>query len=128
MIYTVGIRTAFFMGLLLLTKLGKTFAHKVLTCWLFLIGIHLSFFYLFFSKTSYQHPFLLALDAPLPLLHGPLLFFYTASLTNQLAAKKKHLFLHFIPAIICCFYLTCYFYLLPSAQKIYIFQHEGVGF
>jgi len=81
---------------------------------------------LFFSGIAYQHPFLLGLNMPLPLLHGPFLFLYTASLTNQLRPGKK-IWIHFIPAVVCWLYLIS-FYILPADQKIYIFQNRGKGY
>ena len=128
MIYIVGISIAFFLCLLLLSKNGKTQADKILTGWLLLIGVHLLFFYLFFSGIIYQHPYLLGLDMPLPLLHGPFLFLYTASLTNQLVTRKKIWLLHFIPALACWLYLIINFYILPADQKVFIFHNKGVGF
>jgi AraC-like DNA-binding protein len=127
MIYIVGISIAFFLSVLLLTKKGKTQADKMLTGWLLLMGVHLLLFYLSFSGVSYQYPFLLGLIIPLPLLQGPFLFLYTASLTNQLTAGKKRWLLHFIPAVACWLYLIR-FYILPADQKVYIFQNHGKGF
>ena len=89
MIYIVGISIAFFLSLLLLSKKGKTQADKILTAWLLVIGIHLLLFYLFFSGIAYQHTFWLGLSMPLPLVQGPFLFLYTASLTNQLHRQEK---------------------------------------
>jgi AraC-like DNA-binding protein len=127
MIYIVGISIAFFLSLLLLSKKGKTQADKILTVWLLVIGGHLLLYYLFFSGIAYQHPFWLGLNMPLPLVQGPFLFLYTASLTNQLPDRKKRWLIHFIPAALCYLYLIRFF-ILPPAQKIYIFQHKGVGY
>lgn len=128
MIYIIGISIAFFLSLLLLSKKGKTQSDRILAIWLLLIGVHLLFFYLHFSRVLYQYPFLLGLDIPLPLIHGPFLFLYTSSLTGKFTMKKKQLLLHFIPAIISWLYLTSFFYFLPSVQKIYIYQNGGAGF
>jgi AraC-like DNA-binding protein len=127
MIYIVGVSIAFFLSLLLLSKKEKTQADKILTCWLLVIGIHLLLFYLLFSGISYRYPFTLGLGIPLPLVHGPFLFLYTASLTNQLDSRKKIWLLHFIPAVASWIYLIRY-YILPPDQKVFIFQHQGIGF
>jgi len=127
MIYIVGISIAFFLNLLMLSKKGKTQADKILTGWLLLMGIHLLFFYFSFSGISFQYPFLLGLSIPLPLLHGPFLFLYTASLTNQFNAGKKRWLFHFVPAVVCWLYLI-HFYLLPADQKIYVYQNKGIGY
>ena len=110
----------------MLSKKGKTQADKILTGWLLLMGVHLLLYYLFFSGIAYQHPFLLGLNMPLPLLHGPFLFLYTASLTSQLRPGKR-IWIHFIPAVVCWLYLIS-FYILPADQKIYIFQNRGKGY
>src|SRR5689334_6613270 len=109
MIYLVGISIAFFLFVLLLTKKRKTGADKILTCWVLFMGVHLLLYYSLFSGIAYQHPFLLGIGTPLPLMHGPFLFLYTASLTNQLPARKITLPLHFIPAIACWLYLINFF-------------------
>jgi len=127
MIYIVGTSIAFFLSILLLSKQRKTPADKILTCWLLVIAVHLLFYYLFFSGLSYRHPFLLGLDLPLPLVHGPMLYLYTASLTNQLPVGKKLLFLHFIPAVASWIYLVNFF-ILPGSQKVFVFQNKGLGF
>jgi len=127
MIYIVGISIAFFLSLLLLSKKGKTQADKILTIWLLVMGVHLLLYYLFFSRIAYQLPFLLGLGMPLPLVQGPFLFLYTASLTNQLTGRKRLWLIHFIPAAICYLYLIRFF-ILPADQKVFIFQHKGVGF
>jgi AraC-like DNA-binding protein len=128
MFYIIGISIAFLLGLLLLSKKGKTLADKILACWLLLIGVHLLLFYLDSSKLSFQYPFLLGLIIPLPLIHGPSLFLYTASLTNQLTVRKKLLFLHFIPVIASYLYLILFFIFLPAAQKVFISRNEGLGY
>jgi AraC-like DNA-binding protein len=127
MIYIVGISIAFFLSLLLLGKKGKTQADKILTVWMLVIGVHLLLYYLVFSGIAYKHPFWLGQNFPLPLVQGPFLFLYTASLTNQLPNRKKLWLLHFIPAIVCWLYLIRFF-ILPPEQKVYIFQHRGIGY
>lgn len=127
MIYIFGISISFFLSLLLFSKKGKTQADKILACWLLLIGIHLLCFYIYFSNLYFKFPFLLGFELPLPLMHGPFLYFYTASLTNQLTIKKKWILLHLIPAIISYLYLINFF-ALPTQQRIFIFQNEGLGF
>src|SRR4051794_1475711 len=99
MIYIAGISIAFFLGLLLFSKKGKTQADKILACWLLVIGLHLLLFYLYFSKMYFNYPALLGVEIPLPLIHGPFLFLYTASLTHKFPIKKKSVVLHFIPPI-----------------------------
>src|SRR4051812_31922866 len=114
MIYIFGVSISFFLGLLLFTKEGKTKADKILACWLFVIGLHLLLFYLHFTHLAFNYPALIGLHLPLPLIHGPFLFLYTASVTNQLTVTSRHFVLHFIPVITCYLYLISFF-ALPAA-------------
>jgi hypothetical protein len=127
MLFIFGISIAFFLDLVLISKKKKTLPDIILAVWLFFIGLHLLLYYLFFSGRSFELPFLLGIDRPLPLLHGPFLFLYTASLTNRKLLVKPFWLLHFIPAIACWIYLTR-FYALSAAERIFIYQHEGRGY
>jgi AraC-like DNA-binding protein len=127
MFYTLGVGVAFLLGLLLFTKKGKTQADKILACWLFAIALHLLLFYLHFTEVAFHYPVLLGLHLPLPLIHGPFLFLYTASVTNEFAFTRWKPAFHFIPAISCYLYLASYF-ALPAAKKVFIFRHNGLGY
>lgn len=123
MFYLSGVIITFFLVLLLLVKQNKTIADIILFFWLLVIGIHLSMFYMFLSNTYYKYPFLLGLNIPFPLFHGPLLYLYTAALTNQLKEWKLNL-LHFLPIII--FYILLFdFFNLTEKEKISIFINNG---
>lgn len=123
MFYLSGVIITFFLVLLLLVKQNKTIADIILFFWLLVIGIHLSMFYMFLSNTYYKYPFLLGLNIPFPLFHGPLLYLYTAALTNQLKEWKLNL-LHFLPII--AFYILLFdFFNLTEKEKISIFINNG---
>lgn len=127
MLYLPGIFIAFFLAIILFTKKDKTSSDKILALWLFLIGVHLLLFYLKFSEKIYELPFLLGLDLPLPLIHPPFLYWYTASLCGARQAQSKWIGLHFLPAVLCYLYLID-FYFLPSGQKIWVYQNRGAGY
>ncbi|HEU0110295.1 MAG TPA: helix-turn-helix domain-containing protein [Flavisolibacter sp.] len=127
MLFVAGIGISFFLDFLLISKKGKTLADNILACWLFIIGIHLLFFYLYYTGLYFEHPWLMGIDIPLPLLHGPFLFLYTAALTNRLPGRKYFALLHFVPALLCYLYLVTFF-MLPPDQKIFVYQNKGVGF
>ncbi|PSL45587.1 AraC-like DNA-binding protein [Chitinophaga niastensis] len=128
MFFVVGIILAFFLDLLLISKKGKTLADKVLAFWLCCIGIHLLFFYLTYFHGSFtERPWALGIEIPLPLLHGPFLYLYTAALTRQFPHKWKFMLLHFVPAIVSYLYLVR-FYRLPDEQKIFVYLNKGRGF
>ena len=127
MLYLTGIILTFFLAVLLLGKKNKVFADRILVCWLFVIAIHLLLYYLRGKLIDFPFSFILGLELPLPLLHGPLLYFYTASMTAQLPGHKRRLWLHLmLPAF--SLLLFAPFFLLPAAQKIAVYNNKGAGF
>lgn len=123
MIYLGGVGLAIFLVLLLLSKPSKTSADKILTGWMIIITIHLLSHY--FKKVG-MFPHLLAADFPLPLIHGPCLYLYTQALTTHTLSFKRSL-LHFVPALAVVLYLIPFF-LLSTAEKLYIFENKGKGY
>ncbi len=127
MFYLTGVIITFFLAVLLLGKKNKVFADRVLAGWLFVIGVHLLLYYLRGTLTDLRFSFLLGCEFPFPLLHGPLLYLYTASMTNQLPSNKNMKWLHFIfPAF--SFLLFFPFFVLPADQKLEIYNSKGAGF
>jgi len=127
MIFITGISIAIFFEFLLIAKKNKSESDKILILWMFLISIHLFLFYMLFSEEIYNYSFLLGIEKPFPLLHGVLLYIYTASVTNQLPAKRKVLFLHFLPATVFYIYLITFF-ILPADEKIQVYKNKGAGY
>lgn len=126
MIYIIGIFITSFLAFLLLNKKGKRIADNVLFTWLCLILVHLILFSIISSSESLNFPYLLGLELPLPLLHGPFLFLYTKALTSGQAVKPKKL-LHFLPYVI-AFIATIPFIILSPEEKLLVYQNEGEGF
>ncbi|WP_198666882.1 helix-turn-helix domain-containing protein [Taibaiella helva] len=112
--------------MLLFTKKGKSKADLILAIWLVLIACHLSAYYLLISGAYAAFPYFLGLEIPMPLLHGPFLFLYVAVLTGQ-KSRRLPVFLHFIPAAV-AYLLLAGFYGLPLAQKVYVYEHQGLGY
>lgn len=127
MIYVIGISIAFFLALLLLTKKRKTLADQFLGAWLTVLGLHLLFFYHNSISQAYLYPHLLGLEIPIPLLHGPFLYLYTAALTNPDKLKKYRWVWHFIPTGLIYLYLIS-FYKLSASQKVSVYAHQGQGY
>ncbi len=127
MFYLIGIVLTFFLVALLITKKSKTAADRILVVWLIFIGLHLFFFYLYLTGNGYTFPYyyLLGVHFPFPLVHGPFLFLYTSSITNQLWARK-YIGLHTIPFFF-VYVLFIPFLVLPIEQKIMIFKNNGKG-
>ncbi len=126
MLYLIGIIITFFLAILLISKKDKSKADTILAVWLCLIGVHLQLFYLHFSGQYIHYSYLLGLEIPMPLLHGPFLYLYISSLTYPTQRSSQSL-LHFLPALFA--YTTLIPFLsLSSEQKIVVYQQNGLGF
>ncbi len=117
MIYIAGISISLFISALLLRKKHKSGADALLLIWMLLLAAHLYLYYINFSGPRYRAPRLLSLEIPLPLIHGVLLYFYVAAVTNQFPKRKGEALLHLLPITL------GYLYLLPllrasPAQKV----------
>lgn len=126
MLYLAGIVITFFLAVILLSKKGNTTADHVLAAWLCIIGLHLFLFYLHITGEIYDHTYLLGIQIPLPLLHGPLLYIYTLTVTRENGFTKKY-WLHFLPAAMAYAVLTKFFF-LPAEKKLTVYKNEGAGF
>jgi AraC-like DNA-binding protein len=123
--YLIGIIITFFLAVLLVTKKNKSKPDWILAIWLILVGIHLLLYYLFISSQYLEFPYFLGFDRPLPLLHGPLLYLYTAYSTQQI--KNRYAWLHFLPWLLAHIPLIPFF-LLPISDKIGVYNNQGAGY
>ncbi len=126
MLYLIGVIITFFLAFVLGSKNNKSLPDRILFIWLLFLGIHLYLFYLHFTKQIYQYPYLLGISIPLPLIHGPFLLLYTASITNQIKNFKMQ-FLHFLPCLLSYAFLIKFFN-LSSDEKVHIYQNDGFGY
>lgn len=115
-----------FSAFLILGKTKKQTADYLLAVWFFIIAIHLVFFILFYSNQFSNFPYLLGLDIPVPLIHGPMLYLYILYLTGRQPNRYNWL-LHFAPAIITYIYLINFF-ILPSQEKVYIYEYGTTAY
>ena len=99
-IFIIGTVQAFFMEFLLLNKRKKQLSDKILSVWMFVIGIHLFLYYLLYTEYYHIFPFFMGFMQPLPLLHGPLLLLYVYSLIKPNPKVGKVELLHFLPALL----------------------------
>ncbi len=124
MFYYFGLGLNLFLLILLISKKGKSTADKILACWLFVIGCHLTLYVVSLQPLTFKTIHVLGISVPFPFMHGPFLYLYTAAITNQLQANKKVWWLHFVPAAITIFYLLPIF-LMSAPQKMDITLSEG---
>jgi AraC-like DNA-binding protein len=121
--YLAGIFISFFACVLILGKPRKRLADYLLSVWFLLIGIHLICFLFIFSNAYIEFPYLLGLEIPLPLIHGPMLYQYIRCLTGNFP-KRKIWLLHLAPVLIVYLVLPGFF-LMSSQDKINVYQHNG---
>ena len=100
MIFIAGGTLAFFFELLLLAKKSKSISDKILSFWMFIIGLHLFFYYFHIRDIDFIHPYLVGILSLLPFFHGPLLFIYTGFLTSYFTKWKPKYLLNFLPVIL----------------------------
>lgn len=126
MFYLAGIVVTFFLVTILVSKKNKTEADKILALWLIAIGIHLTLFYLFITRQVFAYPHLLGLEIPIPLMHGPLLYAYTLSVTESLPFRRWRL-LHLVPVLL-AYIIVMPFLLSPEEHKIFVYENRGLGY
>ncbi|MBI5648208.1 MAG: helix-turn-helix transcriptional regulator [Ignavibacteriae bacterium] len=127
LLFVAGIGVAVFIEFLLLSKKRKSSSDVILTVWMVLIILHLFLFTLFFTGDHLRVPFLLGIEHPLPLLHGVFLYYYVASVTEQLPKRRTTLLLHLLPALLMYGYLVSFFS-LPDEEKIAVYRNKGAGY
>ena len=126
MIFITGIVIALFLELLLLSKKGKAQSDTILALWMFFIGLHLFLFYVLYAGLDNAFPISIGMSFPLPLVHGPFLYLYVSTLTDQQPKRKILQLIHFIPPILEYLYLIPFF-LMPASDKIAVLKSRGRG-
>lgn len=126
MIFIAGVSITCFLCLVLITKRAKSEGDKILIAWLGVISLHLTCYSILFTQSHLQFPYLLGVEIPLPLLHGPLLYLYTASFTIHPVSFSKRA-LHFIPFLLAVL-LVAPFYSLSAEAKLEVYHHEGAAY
>jgi AraC-like DNA-binding protein len=123
MFYLAGVGLSFFLTLLLFSKHKKSVADKILATWLIVITFHLLLFYFFKAEL---YPNLLGLGIPLPLLHGPFLYWYTRALTGQ-QVRHGLMLTHLILPVAEYLYMIP-FLMLSAEEKNFVFENNGKGY
>jgi len=127
MFFVLGISISIFLELLLLVKKNKSRADRILIFWILLLFVHQLINYFIYSGEIYSSPHFLGVQFPMPILYGVLLFFYVNEITGHNLKNKWTTALHFLPAL-SSIIVAIPFYILPSVEKIYVYQNEAVGF
>ena len=127
-IFISGIFMSLFIVLLLLTKKNKGLTDKLLATWMAVIGIHLLGYYFNQLGLWTKYPHLIGITAPVPLLHGPLLFLYTLYSLRPDNKIRKADYLHFLPVMLAYLYMTKFFFFYSANEKIMVDSGEIADF
>ncbi len=117
MIFIIGASLAFFLEFILISKKEKSLADKILTIWMFVLGAHLLLHFFESQELDQRYHFLLGINTPFPLLHGPLLFLYTKALTSAKGQMDRLDYLHFLPALLVVLIMLPFFF-SPGIEKL----------
>jgi len=126
-ILLIGVFEGLFLAMLLFTKKRKTISDKILTFFfiVFSLNIGLSYIDAYNRNHGFPYPVFILTAAPFLLLHGPLLWFYIKSHTDQFFRFKPVYLLNLIPFVAMVIQHTVAYYILPASEKIQIVQTES---
>jgi AraC-like DNA-binding protein len=123
----IGIFEALSFAILLFLKKNRCISDGILSLFFFIVSVSMFLVYMdgYNRSHHFRYPFLLFTAAPLILLHGPLLWFYIKTLTQQpFHVSPKHL-VHLTPFLLMLIQHTLYFYVLSPQQKISVAIDES---
>ncbi len=119
-ILLIGFFEGLFLAVLLYTKKKKSVSDFILASFflVFAINIFLSFIEVYNRQNGFPYPALIFTAAPFLLLHGPVLWLYVKSLTDQYFRFKPLYLLTLLPFVAMIINQSFNVYSLPSQQKI----------
>ncbi len=125
-ILIIGVFEGLFLAALIFTKKRKTVSDKILASFflLFALNIFLSFMEAYNRRNGFPCPIFIFTAAPLLLLHGPFLWLYIKSLTDQYFRFKLIYLINLIPFMAMLIQHALNIYILPTPQKIDYIQSE----
>jgi AraC-like DNA-binding protein len=124
-IFTIGIFLCFFLQFLLLSKKGKSTADRVLAVWMFIFGINLFLSYLIYPLGYIStHPYLIGIDNPIPLLHGPMLYLYILYSLRPNHKFNWKIYIHFVPALLSWLLLIEFIFFYSAEEQLMVIRGE----
>lgn len=123
-LFLVGATHSFFFSFLFLGKKLALAPYRILVFFFLINGLLLLDHYFELIELNIRYPHLLGLTYTLPILIGPLLYFYTISIINQNILKRKAL-IHLAPFIILTLYFLFDYYFLSAKEKLDYFYRES---
>lgn len=105
---------------LLSVKRGNKFANRVLAALTLTISVVVGGAVLLTTNYTFVFPHLSRVHHPFVFLAGPLLFLYLSALTSGRQSLKKKDFLHFLPFVLCLFYLIPFYFQTTEGKLEYL--------
>lgn len=122
----IGIFEAIFLACLIFSQKEKSLSDNILGGFFLLYGLNfvLSYIEFYNRQNGFPFPAFINTAPPFILLHGPALWFYIKSLTDQNFKFRPLYVLHFLPFLIMIIELWMHFYTLPAQQRIELITNE----
>ncbi len=126
-ILAIGIFEAFVLSLLLWLKRQHSVSDKMLALFFAFQGLTMvsAFFEFYNRQHNFPYPYLLFTTAPMLILHGPLLWLYIKSLTDQHFRLKPLYLLHLLPFGVFLIQNYSVFFRFDMATRIAIIKTES---
>lgn len=119
----LGILQSLFFFLLIITNKRKALSDFFVCSWFLLIALHLLYYYSVFHNDFSGTSFYLVSGFFLPLIYGPINFFYIKSLLEPIGTKPIKILIHLIPYI---FFILIFFALNISDKYDYIIENGRI--
>jgi AraC-like DNA-binding protein len=128
LLFLIGAVQSFFFATLLFSRTQIVFYHKILIAFFFLNGLLLLDHFLELKGIVFDHPHLLGLTYTLPLMTGPILYYYTIALTEEKRSSVPISFYkHSIPFVLLTGYFLFDYYFLSAEEKLGYYYRETEG-
>ncbi|WP_242134209.1 AraC family transcriptional regulator [Aestuariivivens marinum] len=121
-VLNIGIVLSIFLGILLFSKKNKVLTDNLLAVWLFVIGIHLTGYFLFYKGYWEIYPDLIGVTAPLPFLYGPFLYLYVLYSIKSKSSLRKIDYLHFAPTLMSYLLMSHFFFFYSAKEKVQVYK------
>jgi len=123
----IGVFEGLFLAALLFSKKKRTVSDSILASFflIFALNIFLSFMEAYNRRNGFPYPAFILTAAPLLLLHGPILWLYIKSLTDQYFRFKPTYLINLLPFVAIIVQHSLFIYSIPTPQKIEFIQNEA---
>lgn len=125
-ILIIGVFEGLFLSALLLTKKKRTVSDSILASFfiIFALNICLSYIEAYNRRNGFPYPIFIFTAAPFLLLHGPILWLYVKSLTDQYFKFKPIYLINLLPFAAMLTQHALIVWILPTDQRIEYVQSE----